>query len=103
MTVTVKYVYTAAEGAEVVNFEDWVKTLPESEQGAIANAHRAHARAVTLKTASGALKVEYNPEMTYVWESAEAADAGLGENPLWEKYHNRYLAENNIKLEIIKE
>jgi hypothetical protein len=103
MTVTVKYVYTASEGAEVVNFEDWVKTLPESDQVAVANAGRAHTRAVAAKTASGALTVEYTPEMTYVWESAEAADAGLAENPLWEKYHNRYLAENNIKLEITKE
>jgi hypothetical protein len=103
MTVTVKYVYTASEGAEVINFEDWVKTLSADAQSEFANTHRAHARAVAMKTSSGALKVEYTPEMTYVWASAEAADAGLGADPLWEQYHNRYLAENNIKLEIIKE
>jgi hypothetical protein len=103
MTVTVKYVYTAAEGAEVVNFEDWVKTLDEAQQSEFVGAQRAHAKAVALKSASGDLKVEYTPEMTYVWTSAEAADAGLGDNPVWERYHNRYLAENNIKLEITKE
>ena len=103
MTVTVKYNYVVDGDAEVTNFDEWVKTLPEAEQTEFANAHRAHGAALALKTATGKLKVEYNPEMTYIWESAEAADAGLGDNPVWEKYHNRYLAENNIKLDITKE
>jgi hypothetical protein len=103
MTVTVKYVYKADEGKEVVNFEDWVKTLSESEQSEFKQAHSAHAMALGLKVGSGALKIEYTPEMTYIWSSAEEADAGVGDNPVWEKYHNRYLTENNIKLEITKE
>jgi hypothetical protein len=103
MTVTVKYKYTAAEGTDVINFDDWVKTLPENEQAEFSDAHRSHAWAVARRTSSGALKVEFTPEMTYVWDSAESADAGLGDNPVWEKYHNRYLEENNITLEITKE
>lgn len=103
MTVTVKYNYVVEGDAEVINFDEWIKTLSESEQTEFADAHHAQGAARELKTATGKLKVEYNPEMTYIWESAEAADAGLGENPVWEKYHNRYLAENNIKLNITKE
>lgn len=103
MSVTVKYVYTAEEGKEIVNFTDWTKTLSEAEQKEISNAHSRHVTATKLKVNTGALTISYTPELTYTWATQEAADAGVGEDPTWESYQNRYLAENNIKLEITKE
>jgi hypothetical protein len=103
MTVTVKYVYKVDGDREVVNFTDWVSTLSAEEQAEFNAANRSRGRTIAFKTETGALKVEYTPEMTYIWDSAESADAGLGIDPIWEKYQNRYLTENNIKLEITKE
>lgn len=103
MTVTVKYVYTADEGKEVVNFTNWVSTLSAEEQAEFNAANRSRGKTIAFKTESGELKVEYTPEMTYVWDSAESADAGLPVDPVWEKYQTRYLTENNIKLEITKQ
>lgn len=103
MSVTVKYVYTAEEGKEIVNFTDWSQTLSEAEQKEISNAHARHVTATKLKVNAGVLTISYTPELTYTWATQEAADAGVGEDPTWESYQNRYLAENNIKLEITKE
>jgi hypothetical protein len=57
MTVTVKYVYTAAEGTEVVNFEDWSKTLPEAEQKEISDSLARHGSITRLKVGTGVLEV----------------------------------------------
>jgi hypothetical protein len=103
MSVTVKYIYTSADGKEIVNFVDWSKTLSEAEQKEIANASARYKVATKLKVNAGLLEISYTPELTYTWATQEAADAGVGEDPTWESYQARYLAENNIKLEITKE
>jgi hypothetical protein len=103
MTVKISYHYTGPEGVEPINLLDWVNTLPEPEQTEFKEAARHNNKYSAIKEAVGKLKIEYAPTLTHIWTTVEDADAGLPADPVWEKYHDRYLTENNIKLEIIKE
>lgn len=103
MSVTHKYIYTAAEDAEAVNFSDWLTGLTQEETEEYTIAERNRAARVRTQVALGKLVVEYRPEMTYVWVNAEAATKGILLDANWTKYHDRYLAETNTTFEVVTE
>ena len=100
MSVTVKIKYGSVDETKSVtsNFPDWIATLTSAEQEEFKLAQQEIGKKQHLLEYQGKLTVTYEPELTYTWATSADADAGLPTVANWDKYHNRYLAENNAKI-----
>lgn len=91
------------EGTDFLNFTDWVNTLTDIEKNEVQLAMASLTKIERALVKAGKLTIEFLPAKTYTWSDEEAATIGVPESSDWEKYHKRYLEENNITLEITTE
>jgi hypothetical protein len=104
MSVTVKIKYEPMDETKSVtsNFPDWIATLTSAEQQEFKLAQHEIGKKQHLLEYQGKLTVTHTPELTYAWATNADADIGLPTVANWDKYHNRYLAENNAKVTTVR-
>jgi len=92
------------EGVDFLNFTDWVNTLTDSEKAEVQQALAAFNKIEKALVRTGKLIVEFVAEgKIYTWADEADVEVGIPEPLIWQTYHQRYLEENNITLEIITE
>lgn len=104
MPVRHEFKYTGPDGKPAVPFTDWLQTLTESERQEYLAAQE---RQLTIRqdyVDSGALIVDdCDPENHgYVWSDSEAAKINKPNDPVWQKYWDRYIAETGTVFEIVE-
>lgn len=104
MAIKQTFQYTSIdEGADLLSFTDWANTLTDIEKNEVQLAIASLTKIERALVKAGKLTIEFLPAKTYTWSDEAAADIGVPESSDWEKYHKRYLEENNTTLEIITE
>lgn len=82
------------DGRPFVKFFDWLETLtPEEQQEYYAAMKRQHAY---RQDAIDRGDLTLLPDQSYVWKDAEALARGKPIDPVWAKYHDRWVEENAI-------
>jgi hypothetical protein len=102
MPLIQKFTYTWPPGSTEIKMEDWLKTLPTSEQKEYWQGRRNGDRLRNIAIDEGRLIVR---DGAYEWRDADAFVAGKENDPTWERYWKRWQAETGVvfKIEIIKE
>ncbi len=93
-----------SEDATFLNFSDWIAGLTDIERSEIMLSEAGLLKIERALVESGKLIVEFVAEgKIYTWTDDADAEVGIPEPLIWQNYHERYLEENNITLEIITE
>ena len=103
MPVRQQFKFTPPAGVAWITFDQWLSSLPESEQQEY---RAAQHRQLTIRQQyidSGLLSLDepvYGAE-EYVWRDAEACQNHKPMDAVWGQYFKRYLSETGVKFESI--
>lgn len=85
---------TTRDGRPFVNFDDWLKALPQEQQqeyyGAVARQHAYRQQAIDR----GDLVIL--EDQSYRWRDEATMLRGKPQDPVWAQYHDRWAEENAI-------
>ena len=77
-----------------ISIEDWLLTLPESEQEAYAAARLRQTALRTQAIADGLMKLDPDSN-SYIWPDTETVTINKPVDLEWHGFFNRYLQETN--------
>ena len=106
MPVKTEFVLSSNSNEKVIGLDEWVATLSQEEQEKF---QRAQVR--QLKFRQDAIdkgdmiinKSDINiHEESYIWKDEETARVNKKTDGTWLLFWTRYIAENNLKFEIVK-
>ena len=108
MPVIQKHVYTPAEGKEVVTIGEWaqIASFTPEDRFEFDGAVKKRGSLRKLSEALGHLVTTNNETLTqevWVWVNQEFANEGIPVDPVFEKYHNRFLEETNQTYQLVTE
>lgn len=93
MAIVHEFRFTPAPGTTLIKISAWADTLPADQKTEFYAAEQRHIAAKAQSISQGNLVVEQGK---YVWKDAAAAQQNIPMDPVWLRYFNRYLSENNI-------
>jgi hypothetical protein len=102
MAIVHKFIYTWPEGTTPVEMNDWLKTLPQSEQDEYWEGRRNGDRLRQIAIDEGRMIMR---DGAYEWRDAESFALNKENDPTWEMYWMRWQAETGVIFtsEIIEE
>lgn len=105
MAIKQTFNYVSADpGTTIVNFVDWMNTLPANERTEAEAALTGFTIVENALVRANKLTIDFSSDRkAYIWASQEAADEGVPESAAWKSYHAKYLTDNNINLDITTE
>jgi hypothetical protein len=107
MSLTQKFKYKWPSESTPIQFEDWVKTLSQSEQDEYQESKRNQHRLRQVAIDEGRLIMtdSVNDGGVYIWKDAEAFAIGKEYDTTWLKYWYRWEKETGVifTTEIIEE
>lgn len=85
---------TTRDGRPFVNFDVWLRNLPQEQQDEYAAAaKRQHTYRQESIDRGDLQMLEDN---SYVWKDEETMHRGKPQDPVWARYHDRWAEENAI-------
>jgi len=104
MSVKHEFEFRAGDGQTAVTIVEWLRTLPEDQQKEFKEAKNRQFAARQECIDRGDLIVQDADDgsVLYIWKDEETERIGKKQDPIWMKYFNRYLEENNIQFEVKK-
>jgi hypothetical protein len=113
MSVRTEFVFSSADGSEKFpTLHEWVKTLIDADQTEF---YQSEIRQFNYRQEAidrGDMIVDPDnpvewfpgqdlPNPKYIWKDEETAAKGKEHDEIWLHYWNRYLAECNVKFEVV--
>jgi len=104
MSIKHEFEYTKADGTPVISLVEWIHTLPANEIQEFKESMQRQFDTRQQCIDKGDLIVQDADDGTtyYVWKDEETERIGKKQDPIWMKYFNRYLEENNIQFNVRK-
>ena len=97
MPILSKFIYTWPAGKSPIWIEQWVRTLPQSEQDEFRSADIRQKEFRKIVIDQGNLQVTNDG---YVWKDKDALDVNKPTDPVWQIYWNRWLNETGVEFTI---
>ena len=103
MPLIQKFTYTWPEGSTPIEMDNWLKTLPQSEQDEYREGRSNGDRLRQIAIDEGRMIIK--DDGAYEWKNAEAFAINKENDPIWEKYWRRWQIETGVifKTEMIEE
>ena len=100
MPLVQQFIHTWPDGSTPISIEDWLLTLPQSEQDEYQESRRNQDRLRQVAIDEGRMiMTDFNNATgwgTYVWKDAEAFDVGKQHDPIWLRYWQRWEKETGV-------
>ena len=94
MAIVQKFVYTWPEGTTPVEMNDWLKTLPQSEQDEYWEGRRNGDRLRQIAIDEGRMIMR---DGAYVWADMNAFRIGKENDLTWQRYWQRWQDETGVQ------
>jgi hypothetical protein len=107
MPLIQKFTYTWPEGTTPIELNNWIKTLSKEEQDEYWEGRRNGDRLRQLAISEGRLVLHFPPgdsDGAYIWKDNESFSVGKENDPIWEKYWQRWMDETGVifKIDLIE-
>lgn len=93
MPLIQKFEYIWPEGTTPIELDDWLKTLPQSEQDAYWEGRRNGDRLRQIAIDAGRMIIK---DGMYVWKDIDAFNIGKENDMTWQTYWQRWQDETGV-------
>ena len=104
MPVKTEFILSSNNNEKIVTMDEWVALLSTEEQEKFQRAwdRQRKFRQDAIDKGDMIIDKTNTNEESYIWKDEETARANKKNDGTWVTFWNRYLAENNLKFEVIK-
>jgi len=106
MSVKTEFVLSSDNNEKIITLDEWVTTLSQEEQEKFQRAQIRQRKFRQDAIDKGTMIISKGDENTneesYIWKDEETARVNKKTDGTWLFFWNRYIAENNLKFEIVK-
>ena len=106
MSVKTEFVLSSDNNEKIITLDEWVTTLSQEEQEKFQRAQIRQRKFRQDAIDKGNMIISKGDANTnkesYIWKDKETARVNKKTDGTWLFFWNRYIAENNLKFEIVK-
>jgi hypothetical protein len=106
MSVKTEFVLSSDNNEKIITLDEWVTTLSQEEQEKFQRAQIRQRKFRQDAIDKGNMIISKGDantnEGSYIWKDEETARVNKKTDGTWLVFWNRYIAENNLKFEIVK-